>query len=106
ALGVSLFALRLGLAWRHVTILRRAGEAASEATSELAASLARRMQVTRRVRVLVSKLADAPSAMGWLRPAILMPAAALAGLETAQLEAILAHELAHIRRGDYVVNVL
>ncbi len=106
AFGVALFAIRLGLAWRHVMRLRRAAEAAEGAVWEAASTLARRMGVAKPVRVLVSKLADAPSVVGWLRPAILMPAAALVGLDAAQLQAILAHELAHILRHDYLVNML
>lgn len=106
AFGVALFSIRLGLAWRHVTLLRRTSEAAGGAVWEAASTLARHMSVARPVRVLVSKLADAPSVVGWLRPAILIPAAALAGLDAAQLQAILAHELAHIRRHDYLVNML
>jgi beta-lactamase regulating signal transducer with metallopeptidase domain len=106
AFGVALFAIRLALAWSHVILLRRAAKTADGGVWEAAILLARRMRVTRPVRVLVSKLADAPSVVGWLRPAILLPAAALAGLDAAQLEAILAHELAHIRRHDYVVNML
>ena len=47
-----------------------------------------------------------PTVVGWLRPAILLPIAALAALSPSQVEAILAHELAHIRRHDYAVNVL
>ena len=47
-----------------------------------------------------------PTVVGWLRPAILLPIAALASLTPAQVEAILAHELAHIRRHDYAVNLL
>src|SRR6185369_12620027 len=43
---------------------------------------------------------------GWMRPAILLPASTLSGLSVAQIEAILAHELAHIRRHDYIVNLL
>ena len=106
AAGVAFFALRLGLASRHVALLRRAAGAAEGALAQMADSMARRMRVARPVRVLVSKLADAPSVVGWLRPAILIPAAALTGLDAAELEAILAHELAHIRRHDYLVNVL
>jgi TonB family protein len=106
ALGVALFAIRLALAWRHVVTLRRAAAHAESALADAVSALARRMNVARPVRVLVSKLADAPSVVGWLRPAILIPAAALAGLDTAQLQAILAHELAHIRRHDYLVNML
>jgi tetratricopeptide (TPR) repeat protein len=44
--------------------------------------------------------------MGWLRPVILLPATAMTGLTSAQVEAIIAHELAHIRRHDYIVNLL
>jgi hypothetical protein len=55
---------------------------------------------------LVSSLVDAPTAVGWLRPVILVPVGALAGLPPTHIEALLAHELAHIRRGDYFVNMM
>src|SRR4029077_10699398 len=51
-------------------------------------------------------LVDVPTVVGWLRPAILLPIAALAALSPAQVEAILAHERAHIRRHDCAMNVL
>ena len=51
-------------------------------------------------------MVDVPTVVGWLRPAILLPAATLAGLSAAQLEAILAHELAHVRRHDYLASLL
>ncbi len=44
--------------------------------------------------------------IGWIRPVILVPAAALAGLDPTALEAVLAHELAHVRRHDYLVNLM
>src|SRR6185503_3583474 len=44
--------------------------------------------------------------VGWVKPAVLLPAAALTGLSTVQLESLLAHELAHVRRHDYLVNLL
>jgi bla regulator protein blaR1 len=47
-----------------------------------------------------------PAVAGWLRPVVLLPVGALAGLPAAQVEALLAHELAHIRRHDYFVNML
>ncbi len=65
-----------------------------------------RMGVLRRVSLRASTLIEAPMAMGWLRPVILVPVGALAGLSTAQIEGLLAHELAHIRRHDYLVNLL
>jgi len=71
-----------------------------------AATLGARLGVRRVVTLLESALVEVPTVVGWLRPAILLPASALTGLSPEQLEAILAHELAHIRRYDYLVNML
>jgi hypothetical protein len=49
---------------------------------------------------------NSPSVIGWLRPVILAPVGVLIGLAPEQVEALLAHELAHVRRHDYLVNVL
>ncbi|MEJ2705098.1 MAG: M56 family metallopeptidase, partial [Sedimentisphaerales bacterium] len=68
--------------------------------------LATRLKVSRAVQLLESALVHVPTVVGWLRPVILLPASALTGLNTEQLEALLAHELAHIRRYDYLVNML
>ena len=57
------------------------------------------------MHVVESTLVDAPAAVGWLRPVVLLPIAALAHLTPSQVEAILAHELIHIRRHDFVVNL-
>ena len=65
-----------------------------------------RLRVARPVRLLVSSLVQSPSVVGWLRPVVLVPVGALTGLPPNQIEAILLHELAHIRRHDYLVNVL
>ena len=58
------------------------------------------------VRLLVSSLVEVPAVVGWFRPVVLMPVGALTGLAPEHIEALLAHELAHIRRHDYLVNVL
>src|SRR6185437_12084034 len=50
-------------------------------------------------------LTDAPVVLGHFRPVILVPLGFLAGLLPDQVEAILLHELAHIRRSDYLMNV-
>ncbi|HEY0405941.1 MAG TPA: M56 family metallopeptidase, partial [Pyrinomonadaceae bacterium] len=63
------------------------------------------LRVLKRVRLLESRRVSVPLAIGWLRPVILLPASVLTGLTAQQLEAILAHELAHIRRHDYLVNL-
>src|SRR5205085_6589248 len=57
-------------------------------------------------RLCRSALVEVPTAIGFMKPVILLPASTLTGLAPAQIEAILAHELAHIRRHDYFVNLL
>ena len=47
-----------------------------------------------------------PVVIGYLRPVILVPVGMLAGMPAAQVEAILLHELAHVRRRDYLANLL
>jgi len=79
------------------------------ASAELAArmrTLVDRTRVTVPVRLLVSSLTQVPVVIGWFRPIILLPVVCVSGLSTQQIDAILAHELAHIRRYDYLVNLL
>ncbi|HEY6358140.1 MAG TPA: M56 family metallopeptidase, partial [Vicinamibacterales bacterium] len=70
------------------------------------ADLGRRLGIVRPVRLVVSSLVEFPIVLGWWRPIILVPIGALTGLPASQVEALLAHELAHIRRLDYLVNIL
>src|SRR6266566_4004239 len=58
--------------------------------------LAARLRISRPVRVLGSAVVQVPAVIGWLRPVILLPASALTGLTPLQLDALLAHELAHV----------
>ena len=74
-----------------------------QSVSELIAS---RLGLHRGVHVVDSQLVDTPTALGLLRPVVLLPIAALTNLAPAQIEAILAHELAHVRHHDYLVNLL
>jgi len=107
AAGVFVFALRLGRGWMNVAHLRReARPLAGHAVAASAVRIARRLGVRRSVRLLSSARVLVPAVIGWIRPAILLPAAVVAGMPAAHLDAILAHELAHIRRSDFLVNVL
>src|SRR5205085_11492852 len=73
---------------------------------ETLARLARRLRVSRPVRLCASALVEVPTVVGWLRPVVLLPVCALTALSAPQLEALIAHELAHIRRHDYLCNLL
>ncbi len=102
--GALIFSIRLSWGYLQVTALRKRGIAADTALRTMVSGLAKRMGLSRSVEVLTASLLDGPSVIGWIRPVILIPAATIAGLTPEQLEMILAHELAHIRRFDYLVN--
>jgi uncharacterized protein (TIGR03435 family) len=73
---------------------------------EILRKLGARIGLSCPVRLLVSALVQVPTVVGWLRPVVLVPVGALGGLPAEHLEALLLHELAHIRRHDYLVNIL
>lgn len=105
--GASVFSLRLLCGWIVAERLRsRMVRPASVEWQRILDRLKTRICVSRPVRLLVSGRVQAPAAMGWLRPIVLVPLGALAGLPAAQMEALLLHELAHIRRHDYLVHIL
>src|SRR5207245_2728912 len=67
--------------------------------------LQRRMGLDRVIRYCECHRLDAPAVLGWFRPVVLLPVRALTGLTEEQIEAVIAHELAHIRRFDCFVNL-
>lgn len=104
--GVTLLTLHVLFGWLQIGRLRRRARAIDDdAWLSRLSRMAARLSVGRRVLLLESALVDVPAVIGWLRPAILVPASAFSGLAPWQLDAILAHELAHIRRADFVVNL-
>jgi beta-lactamase regulating signal transducer with metallopeptidase domain len=106
ALGVLLSSLRVLGGWvRLMRITRLAVPVGAEWEAALA-RLTFALKLSRPVRLLASAQIDVPAAAFVLKPVVLIPISALTGLPTAQLELILAHELAHIRRHDYAVNLL
>jgi GWxTD domain-containing protein len=99
-------ALRL-MNWFAVQRLRTRGVcSASDNWQRELARLSARLGVKRMVMLLESCLADVPILIGHFRPVILMPIGLLSGLPASQVEAILLHELAHIKRRDYLVNLM
>lgn len=105
--GVLLFLCRLNIgllvARRMKTI---ATQPASIELQLLFQQLKHRLGITRTIKLANSALVQVPTVIGWLRPVVLVPVGCLTGLAPTQIEAILAHELAHIQRHDYLVSVL
>ncbi|MGC2108207.1 MAG: M56 family metallopeptidase [Candidatus Korobacteraceae bacterium] len=67
--------------------------------------LQRRIGIKRAIRFRQCNGLDVPAVIGWFRPVVLLPMTVLTGLSQAQLEAVIVHELAHIKRWDYFVNL-
>jgi uncharacterized protein (TIGR03435 family) len=105
--GVLFLTARLASGWWRVRRLHTAA-LLSPASDWLATAnrLAGRLGLFRDIHVVDSYDVDTPTVIGWLQPVVLLPIAALTNLTPAQVQAILAHELAHIRRHDFVVNLL
>ena len=105
--GVVFFQLRNFAGWMAAGNLRRRGvcQAPSPWPQRLQ-QLGSQLRISQPVTLLETCLADVPVVIGYLRPVILVPAGMISSMPPAQVEAILLHELAHIRRRDYLVNLL
>ena len=105
--GVVLLLIRLTGGWFQVQRLKREMLCNPDGGwPETVDRLSRRLGLRSVVRIVESAAASVPTVIGWIRPIILMPVAAVCGLSPQQLEVVIAHELAHIRRHDYLVNLL
>jgi beta-lactamase regulating signal transducer with metallopeptidase domain len=104
--GVLLFSLRTAGGFFLVARLRRRDSNPMSADLlALCREMQNRLGITRAIRYCESLHLDAPAVVGWFRPVVLLPISALTGLTELQLRAIIAHELAHIRRFDAFCNL-
>jgi beta-lactamase regulating signal transducer with metallopeptidase domain len=107
AVGVALMALRmgLGLLWVRARV-NHGAQHGNPHWQEKIRNMALRLGITRQIRVGVSNEIESPVTAGWWRPMVIVPAALITGMAPNLLEALLAHELAHVKRMDYLVNLL
>jgi uncharacterized protein (TIGR03435 family) len=106
-LGASALSMRLLGSWIVAARLRwRMTRPAPLEWCRVLERLRTRLGVARAVGLRVSAMVQSPVVIGAWRPLVLVPVGMLAGLPAAQVEALLIHELAHIRRHDYLVNLL
>jgi GWxTD domain-containing protein len=106
-IGVLLFLMRFSVGLVGAQKMKAA--AASPVPQELLPlfqTLKERLGIVRAVKLIHSAGVQVPTVIGWLRPAVLIPIGCLSGLSTLQIEAIFAHELAHIRRCDYLLSIV
>lgn len=106
-LGAGFFSLRLGIACRQIRSLRRSATPMLDLDVLMRFERLRaRLGVARKVLLLVSEKVQSPLTVGWWKPVVIVPASMLTALPLAYWEAIFAHELMHIRRSDFLWNLL
>jgi predicted nucleic acid-binding Zn-ribbon protein/Zn-dependent protease with chaperone function len=107
SLGAGLLALRMALGMMWVGRIGRSRTSASHPRWQRRLDrLAEKMDIVCSVRLRVTSDLASPVVAGCLKPVVLVPAALIANMPLDLLEALLAHELAHIRRHDYLVNLI
>ena len=70
-----------------------------------ASNVAQQMGITKKISVWISQLIDVPATIGFIKPVLLISIASINNLSSHQLEAIILHELSHIKRNDYLINL-
>ncbi|MDQ3277180.1 MAG: M56 family metallopeptidase [Bacteroidota bacterium] len=100
-------AVRLFRNWKFVNKIKTEGQEKAKLEYRLfVQKVAFLLGISKKVKVAVSSLVTSPVTVGYLKPVILLPVAALNNLTPSQVEAILLHELSHIRRYDYLLNLV
>ncbi|MEM1319995.1 MAG: M56 family metallopeptidase [Bacteroidota bacterium] len=106
-MGVAFFLLRLMGGYAYVQRLRYSNnQQMSPHWRHKLQKLSRRLPLRRSVELVESALVKVPMVIGYLKPAILLPLGIVNALSEEEIEAILAHELAHIHRNDYLLNII
>jgi len=106
ATGCALLSLRMALGLRWVRQLLDGALPADTGWQARLDRLAARLGIDRAVALRIVADGDSPVTAGWWRPVVLLPAAVAARMPVDLVEALLAHELGHVRRHDYLVNLL
>ena len=106
AAGFLFFALRICMGLWYTYRLRSAAQLIEGQWQDFVCASAEKLGITKFVTLAESAAIVTPMVIGFLKPLILVPAGMLAGLTPTQLETVLLHELAHIRRNDFLVNFL
>lgn len=105
--GVLLFLVRFSVGLLAAQKMKTAASVpVPQELLHLFQTLKERLQIARAVKLVHSAGVQVPTVIGWLRPAVFIPVGCLSGLSTIQIEAIFAHELAHIQRCDYLLSIV
>lgn len=106
-MGILIMSIRWIFSWRDTQQLRHSGISKIDVHLKIfMQQAAGQMNIQRKIQIYLSKIAKSPMTIGFLKPVILLPIASVNHLTQEQLEAVILHELAHIQRADYLLNLL
>lgn len=105
-LGAVIFSLRLAGGWWYIVNLKRNSTPIGAPWIQRLNDLSYKLGIKQWVELASSASISSPIVFGYLKPIIIVPTSMLTGLTTEQIETIFLHELAHIKRHDYVINVI
>lgn len=107
AIGIAFMIIRLAVNVAQLwTVSKKGMMPATTFQTETMERWQERLQISAKVKIYLSAQIDVPMMMGAIKPVILLPIAAINNLSTDEVEAIIIHELAHIKRHDYLLNVI
>jgi len=105
-IGVLIFSIRLtGGVWTVHLYKTRKVSAVEKHWQEKFGEFCESLQIRQKVTFLQSQMVEMPVVIGWLKPIVLVPASAFLQISSKELETILIHELTHIKRNDYLINL-
>lgn len=104
--GVMLFTMRLAVGWTYISRLRATAVPVAQEWRELLEDLKKEFGLTADITLSESRRITVPAVIGIFKPVILVPVGMFTGLSQQQVEAVLLHELSHIRRHDFLINTL
>jgi bla regulator protein BlaR1 len=103
--GLVFNLLKVSLSWQRISLIKRTMVPADR-LQDFADELCQKLGITKNVWVNFSRMVDAPCMIGFLSPVILLPITLTTYLSANEVEAILLHELSHIKRNDYLLNLM
>jgi bla regulator protein blaR1 len=106
AVGMLVFSLRLFTGWWTINRLKSDAVAIVGFWHDQLCSLAKQLGIDEHIMLAENPRITTPMVIGFLKPIVLVPTGMLTGLSTEQIETIFVHELAHIKRYDYIINLL
>ena len=103
--GLTVNLVKLSGQWNKIRMIKQSAFPAGQ-MQQFINTFSKKLDITKHIRIKFSDLIDVPCMIGYFKPIILLPVSIATYLSACEIEAILLHELSHIKRNDYLVNLL